>query len=308
MDLTPENIQRLSTWVNNEARLQDTTAYINPEICDYFNADLLMRCPACFDISRFPIIFPCGHLECHYCYACDFKIRARRRGGIFFTICPVCRAEVRPEDVLTASNEIEQHPNSKVSNFYNGLRVLCSNLGCNLYTSYSQLTQHEIYQCPKRDITCPAESCPYVGTPKSIISHTIICPLHQIYCHSCDSKWPVTVYGHNCIKALQAKFLIDKVQFNIVKHLSQYHIEEHDSVVLPLHKIFTRPDEDVLQTTLNVVRMSRGKLLFGRRIDIPKVEPEHLPAPPTNIRRGYDEVDSRSEENISESSFDYNNN
>ena len=29
MDLTPDNIQRLSNWVNDEARLQDSTAYIN---------------------------------------------------------------------------------------------------------------------------------------------------------------------------------------------------------------------------------------------------------------------------------------
>ena len=79
-----------------------------------------MRCPACFDIPRFPLIFPYGHLECHLCYSCDFKMRVRRRGGIFFTICPVCRAEVRPDSVFTASREIEQHPNSKVSKFYNG--------------------------------------------------------------------------------------------------------------------------------------------------------------------------------------------
>ena len=30
MDLTFDNIQRLSNWVNNETRLQDFTAYINP--------------------------------------------------------------------------------------------------------------------------------------------------------------------------------------------------------------------------------------------------------------------------------------
>ena len=148
------------------------------------------------------------------------------------------------------------------------------------------MTQHEFYQCQKRDISCPAESCPYVGYPVSIITHTIICPLHQIYCHSCDTKLPVTVYNHSCIKALQAKFLIEKVQINTVKHLSQYPIEENDSIVLPSHKIFTTPDENVLQTILNVVRISWGKLLFGLRIDIPEIKPEHLLAPPTNIRRG----------------------
>ena len=228
-------------------------------------------------------------------------MRSLRRGGIFFTLCPLCRGEVRPEAVLTASCEFEQHPNSKISKFYNGLRVLCSNSECNQYTSYTQLTQHEIFQCSHRDISCPAESCPYVGAPESITSHTIICPLHQIYCHSCDSNWPVTVYGHNCIKALQAKFLIEKVQLNIVKHFSKYFIQEHDSVLLPPHKIFTIPDENVLQTILNVVKINRGKLLFGRRIDIPEVEPEDLPTPPFNVHRGYDEVDTANEENTIES-------
>ena len=170
-----------------------------------------MRCPACFDIPRFPLIFPCGHLECHNCYSCDFKMRALCREGILFTICPVCRAEVSPEVVLTASREIEQHPNSKVFKFYNGLLLLCSNVGSNQYTSYFLLTQHEIFQFPQRYISCPAESCPYVGDPESIISNTSNCPIHQIYCHSFDSKWPVIVYGHNCIKARQAKFLIKKI-------------------------------------------------------------------------------------------------
>ena len=127
MDLTPDNIQRLSNWVNDEAYFQDFTAYINPEICDDLNNDLLMRCPACFDIPHFPLIFPSGHLEYHNCYSCDFKMLARRREELFFTIFPVCPAEVRPEDVFTVSCEIEQHPHSKVSKFFNGLRVLCSN-------------------------------------------------------------------------------------------------------------------------------------------------------------------------------------
>ena len=166
---------------------------------DYLNTDLLMRCPTCFDIPRLFLIFSSGHLECHMCYLCDFKMLLLRRGEIFFTTCPVCRAEVSPDSIFTASREIEQHPNSKVSWFYKGLRVLCSNLGCNQYTSYFQLTQHDSFKCPKRDISCQAESCPYVGNPESIISHTSSCPLHQIDCHSCDSKWPVTVYGHNCI-------------------------------------------------------------------------------------------------------------
>ena len=51
-----------------------------------------------------------------------------------FTLCPLCRAEVCPKVFHTASREIVEHPNSTVSKFYNGLRVLCSNLRCNRYT------------------------------------------------------------------------------------------------------------------------------------------------------------------------------
>ena len=127
-----------------------------------------MRCPACFDIPRFPLIFSCGHLDCHNCYSCDIKMRARRRGGIFFSTCFVCRAEVRPEVVLTATREIEQHPNFIVSKFYNGLLVLCSNLAFNQYTSYFQLTQHIIFQCRQRDIFCKAETFPTLVIRKAL--------------------------------------------------------------------------------------------------------------------------------------------
>ena len=75
MDLTFDNIQRLSNWIKDEARIQDFKSYINLEICDFLNTDLVMRYPACFNVPRFPIIFPCGHLECHICYSCDFKMR-----------------------------------------------------------------------------------------------------------------------------------------------------------------------------------------------------------------------------------------
>ena len=127
MDLTFDNPQRLIKLDKNEARIQEPESYINLEICDFVNTDLIMRCPACFEVPRVLLIFLCGHLECHICYSCDFKMRSLRRGRSFFTLCPLCRAEVRPEAVLTASSEIEQHPNYKISKFYNCLQVLCSN-------------------------------------------------------------------------------------------------------------------------------------------------------------------------------------
>ena len=106
MDLTPENIQRLLNWVNNEFRFQDSTGYISSKICNYLNTDLLMRCPACLDIPCFSLIFLCGQVECYNCYLCYFKFRARRRRGIFFTIYPVCRTDVSINVVLIALHKI----------------------------------------------------------------------------------------------------------------------------------------------------------------------------------------------------------
>ena len=291
MDLNEENIQRLTSWVNKEARKEEIKTIIDPTNCDFLTADTVVLCPACFDIPRFPLIFSCGHLECHKCYMADFKTRARRRGSTFFTICPMCRAEVRPETVLTASLEIKHHPNSKISKFYSGLRVQCSNFGCNQFIPYTQLTQHEVFQCPERNIQCPAESCPCIGRPKELLSHTIICPLHHIYCNTCESVWPVTVFGHNCIKVLQAKRITNIDSLNKTIQLTDNHTEPNDSVILPDLKSIARPDEEALQTILNVVRFNRGRLIFGRGSNIP--EDSELPAaPPATHHVGFDELDA----------------
>ena len=169
INLTSENIKRLSNCVSNETRLQDFTAYINPEICDYPITDLC-------DVRRVLILTATR----------SFLLRSSRMSQLLFmwlqNACTPSRGKFLYnmsrmsswdlfEVVLTASREIEQHSNFKVSKFYNNLLVLCSNLGCNQYTSYFLLTQYEIFQCPQRYIFCSAESCPYVGDRESSITH-----------------------------------------------------------------------------------------------------------------------------------------
>ena len=137
MGFNQNNIQRLTSWINQEARIEEVKTVIDPTNCDYITADTVVLCPACFDIPGFQLIFPCGYLECHKCYRADFKSRPRRRGNTFFTICPMCWAEVCPETVLTAPLEIKQYPSSKISKFYNGLRVHFSNFKCNQFIPYT---------------------------------------------------------------------------------------------------------------------------------------------------------------------------
>ena len=56
---------------------------IDPIDCRDLNEGTLIQCPICLEIPRFPIIFPCGHLECHSCYSSDFRLRTRRYGLTF---------------------------------------------------------------------------------------------------------------------------------------------------------------------------------------------------------------------------------
>ena len=125
---------------------------IDPADCLNLKAETAIICPICLEIPRYPLIFPCGHLECHNCYSTDFSLRARRWELKFFTSCPVCRSDVIPEKVLTAEMEFKLCPTSKVSIFYNNLHVRCQNRGCNRFILYPLLTLHEISKCPKRKI------------------------------------------------------------------------------------------------------------------------------------------------------------
>ena len=165
---------------------------IDPIDCRDLNEETLIQCPMCLEIPLFPIIFPCGHLECHSCYSSDFRLRARRYGLTFFTPCPICRSDVQPEKVTTAEIELKRHPTSKVSLFYKNLHVRCRNRRCNRFIQYPVLTQHETSECPNR-----------------------------------------------------------KLNHNFISH----------------------PDQEELDAIINIVKLQRGRLLYGRNSTVPVEEP-----------------------------------
>ena len=125
---------------------------IDPTDCKNLKEETVIICPICLEIPRYPLIFPCGHLECHNCYSSDFALRARRWELKFFSACPICRSDVIPEKVSTAEVEFKLRPSSKVSIFYKNFHVRCCNRGCNRFILYPLLTLHEISKCPKRKI------------------------------------------------------------------------------------------------------------------------------------------------------------
>ena len=105
----------------------------------------------------------------------------------------------------------------------------------------------------------------------------------------------MTVYGHNCTKFVQAKRIVNSDSFSKTIHLTGNHIKPNDNVILPDFKTIARPDEEALQTILNVVRFNRGRVIFNRGSNIPEAESDLPSAPPAFDRRGFDEVDSLNE-------------
>lgn len=275
MELNPENIQAISNWMSKQMRQREPQSNIDPDLIDYLDSETLIRCPVCLDIPRFPIIFPCGHLECHFCYLVDFKVRGKHRGTKFFSPCPECRAEVNPELVWTIENEIKIHMNSKISNFYSNLRVQCDNNGCNKFFFYSLLTKHEMLQCKYRDICCPSENCPCIGHPDSLLTHSANCPLNSIWCRVCNESFSIIYYSHNCSKVLQRKVLLGLNKKYDSKRITKIYAQPTGTVVLPEIIKFQSPDEASLLSIRYLVRQNRHKFLLTSECDILEVDSEN---------------------------------
>ena len=186
-ELSQRNKDRLSAWVARQARLRDPESSIDPCLIENPDHSTVFRCPACFDIPRFPVIALCKHVLCHDCFIKMFHAQLFRIGNNYFTKCPECSKNLSPDDVHTFSQEKLANPTSAVVAFYNSIRVLCDNAGCNKFISYENLFNHEFFLCPLRRISCPAERCPSVAPPDLTLRHSLKCPLHFIWCGTCLS-------------------------------------------------------------------------------------------------------------------------
>ena len=78
----------------------------------------IKKCGICSAISLYPIVFPCGHLICGFCYVRHFKLHHYERYNTYFTKCPDCSEFIEYSDALTLFQEITDHPKSNVSWFY----------------------------------------------------------------------------------------------------------------------------------------------------------------------------------------------
>ena len=193
-ELSQRNKDRLAAWVARQARLRDPVSSIDPCLIENPDHSSVFRCPACFDIPRFPIIASCKHVLCHDCFIKMFHAQLFSIGNNYFTTCPESCKNLSPDDVHTFSQEKLANPTSAVFAFYNSIRVLCDNTGCNKFISYDSLFNHEFYLCSFRRIACPAECCPSVAPPDLTLRHTLNCPLHFTWCGTCLNKFTYVIY------------------------------------------------------------------------------------------------------------------
>ena len=173
------------------------------------------------------IVFSCGHVICSFCYVRHFKFNNYQRFNSYYTTCPHCSEYFTFSDATIISQEIEEHPNSTPSLFYRNALIPCDNYECNQIVSLSNWCNHIKFKCDHRIVQCPAIHCSINGKPNDILSHSIQCPFHTVWCARCKIKWTVLATSHNCEKSKEYKQLGGNVY-----HLPRYLKPTEDGAVV----------------------------------------------------------------------------
>ena len=166
------------------------------------------KCGICSDINLFPIIFPCGHLICGFCYVRHFKLHHYERYDTYFTKCPDCSEFIEYSNALTLSQEIIDRPKSNASLFYQYAKVSCGNLSCTQVLSLYNYYYHMKFCCEFRIVKCPAVQCSFSGTPHDVMTHSVRCIYHMVWCSGCKVNWTVLSTGHHCERSKEARKLV----------------------------------------------------------------------------------------------------
>ena len=156
------------------------------------------KCGICSAITLYPIIFPCGHLICGFCYVRHFKLHHYYRFNTYFTKCPDCSEYIDYSASLTIHQEISCRPKSNPSMFYQNARISCLNPACNQVLSLVNWDYHMQFCCDHRSVKCPAIQCSFTGTPIVVMNHSVRCIYHMVWCAGCKVNWTVLATGHNC--------------------------------------------------------------------------------------------------------------
>ena len=220
--------------------------YVDISLIENSNDLQVENCRICSEICVFPLVFPCGHLICSFCYVRHFKYHHyfSSRFNSYFTKCPDCSAFIKYSDVLTLEQEIKTHPHSKPSLFYQNAVIFCGNHACNQELSLSNWYYHMKFCCDHRIVKCPAIQCSVAGNPKYVMAHSVQCVFHIIWCAGCKVNWTVLSTGHNCERSKELRKLQGEVNHQPYLSIPK----EHGAVVLKnLNSSVKTPDFSLLK-------------------------------------------------------------
>ena len=211
--------------------------------------DLVIICPICLEIVRFPIIFTCGHLACHICFETDYSMK-------FNQLCYICRQPIDLLHLRTLSDEMETQPQSRIAKFYLTATIKCENVPCKFSGPIPVLSIHELFECPNRQIQCPAHNCFAIGTPDNIMEHTSHCPRHRAWCVGCGQYIEQRYHkcNHYCIRS----YVPIGSRFWRPCHWRQWESShQHGDVELPISEAY-HPDADLIDRIKHQVQLKNG--------------------------------------------------
>ena len=251
--VSDKNSIRICSNIIGQPGRQSLPSYINFTLIENFNQIPIEKCAICADINLHPIIFPCGHLICGNCYVRHFKLHHYARFKTYFTTCPECLEYIEYSDALTLHDEILFRPRSIASLFYQNALISCTNPGCNQVFSLLNWVYHMKFCCEHRLVKCPAVQCSFTGTPHDVMSHSVRCLFHLIWCAGCKVNWTVLSTGHNCEASKEFNKLV-----GVTRQPGLSIPSKHGEVVL--WNLFTpvqSPDVLTLEKVENLVSMYR---------------------------------------------------
>jgi len=263
MDLNHENIIRLSNYLRGAQRIRDAKTKIDAGRILNLSQENFINCSKCKEIARFPIFFPCGHLLCNFCYLTNFNSDVRHRGDRFFTKCSECDSEVLPDQVLSYPTMNEVNPKMMATKFYSNLLVFCDNSGCDEVLQFKSLTKHELFECSRRVVKCPAQNCPITGVPQTLYAHSANCPLNGIWCRNCNEMFSVVVRSHSCGMFLQRNLLFGKHFGRKDDYFSRTNALPHGCVMLPVLPQWKSPDDFAINSVRKIAPQKKKQYLLG---------------------------------------------
>ena len=188
------------------------------------NEVILFKCPCCFLIPPFILVFKCGHPSCHRCFPKSFKCNEW---------CNYCKIPVQIEDILTLNNDRLLRLKLLTAQMYVESEIQRTNTGSKLKFNIDEINKHEVFDCPYLIIKCPAKDCYYKNNPNQVHRHALQFTFFEFYCGTCYGAYGAEILEHSCAIMLKRR-LLEYARISI-SGLSELKNHNNGDVILPPH-------------------------------------------------------------------------